>query len=1754
MKFPNYILSELVHEGRRILVYRGVSELNRQPVMIKTLKADFPTLKEIAQLKQEYQILVSLSIPGVIKTYGWERSQNRWALILEDGGISLKEFAEGNWLRLDNFLTVAIQITSALGEIHQQRIIHKDIKPKNILIHPQTQEIKLIDFSISSQLPEENSVLRLTNQIEGTLSYLSPEQTGRMNRLSDRRSDLYSLGVTFYELLTGALPFASSDPLELIHCHIAIQPIPPHEVRQDMPIALSELVMKLLAKNPEDRYQSAFGVKADLETIQTQLQSGAMVELAIAQHDISGQLLIPQKLYGRDAEITTLLAAFARVTSRDSTPIELVLVSGYSGIGKSSLVNEIHKPILQQRGYFISGKFDQFQRDIPYASLTQAFQTLIQQLLTESTANLEAWKNKLLKALGQNAQVMSDLIPEVELIIGVQPPVPQLPAVEAQNRFNQVLREFIQVFAQPEHPLVLFLDDLQWADLASLKLLQALMQDASCRNLLLLGAYRDHEVELHPLMQIVEEMQRSGARVSNIVLQPLQLENVQQLLTETFREDAASEQLATLIFQKTQGNPFFVIQLLQSLVQENLICFDFDSAHWQWDFEQIQMIGVTDNVVDLMIAKIQKLPEETRTLLKLAACIGNSFDLETLLIIYENSSINTARDLWSALQERLVIPLSNAYKVPLVVGEETAGATTFELVNYKFLHDRVQQAAYALIPEIERKATHLKIGQRLQQSQSAEAQKENIFELVNQLNYGIDLISSQAERDQLAALNFIAGQKAKASIAYEPATRYLNLGLELLSVDSWLLQYDLTLNLHESAIITECINANYTRSQALIDTALAQTKHLLDRVRIYKCQIQLDIAKADLPASINTALTILKLLGVPIPTETEKIQQYCQQLRLELVFEQNAIAALANLPVLSNPIIQAALEILNTMPGPVYIVRPELFMPMMLTMTRLSVQYGNWVPSSFAYCIYGVLSCGFFAEIDTGYAFGQLSLRVLEQFNNMTLYPQVLKVYSSHIHHTKNHIRSTIELFESAIDHSVETGNIEFLGYGASEQAIHLLLSGENLVTVNQKVLPKVELVEGFQQGLGIYYIRIARQMVLNLMGEADNPLTLTGESFSEATMLPVVEAANWKTLLCCFHLFKLMLAYMLGDIDTAIAQAELTAVNLDGVLGMVMQYEYLFYHSLSLLAQCDRLGASEKEQLLNQVHANQDVLKLRAIHAPMNFQHKYDLVAAETARVLGQRLVAMDYYDASIESARNHGYLHGEALANELAAKFYLSIHKEKIAKTYLRDAYQGYVSWGCLIKEHDLATRYPNLLKPNTPEYMLQPSLSEAVTATSALLDLSTAVKASVAIASELILENLLNELIKIAIENAGADTGILIAKLAGEFVVEVAGTVEQNQVVALITANVQFPLSILNYVDRTQEMVVINDATCESRFLHDAYITTYQPKSVLCIPILLHGQLQNLLYLENSLTTGAFTRERLEVLGLLSTQIAVSLENARLYRNLANANTQLENYAQTLEATVAERTLDLQAKTTHLEQTKIQLEASNQELEAFSSSVSHDLRAPLRRINFFTNWLTQSTGSELNEQSQDYLRRIVNSTQEMEQLIEGLLRLSRINRSEMHRQSVNVSAIVQSIAQTLQKDEPNRCVKFQIEMGITANVDTHLLKAALENLLGNASKFTRHRDLALIEFGVFHSEQHSTPVFFIRDNGVGFDMTYVDKLFIAFQRLHSSFEFEGSGIGLATVARIIQRHQGKIWAESTVGQGTTFYFTLEKGVAND
>jgi len=1612
-----YRIVEELYNGVRTLVHRGIRQADGRSVILKWLKNPSPAFAELVRFRNQYVITHNLDLPGIVKPLALEPYRNGYILVMPDEGyVSLQPSAishqhltaresgkiyakqdgqRGNQsslnshpLSIADFLNIGIQLTDILHGLYQNRVIHKDIKPANILIHPETKQVKLIDFSIASLLPKEAQEIQNPNLLEGTLAYISPEQTGRTNRGLDYRTDFYSLGVTFYELLAGELPFNSEDPMELVHSHIAKSPVFPR-TPHPIPPTLSEIALKLMAKNAEDRYQSALGLKRDLEKCLSRWQeSGAIEPFELGERDACDRFLIPEKLYGREAEVAQLLTAFERVSQENSefkiqnsklkqefkgqdtsnspqppnsltpqlpnspppqfpnsptphsptphtphpTRSELVLVAGYSGVGKTAVINEVRKPIIEARGYFIQGKFDQFNRNIPFCAFVQAFQDLIQQLLCESEPQLQQWRDKILQALGKNGQVMIDAIPSLEQIIGPQPPVPELSGSADQNRFNFLLQNFIQVFTTQDHPLVIFLDDLQWADVASLHLLTFLLYESKRSALLVIGAYRDNEVSLaHPLNFALEKICQAQARVSTIAIAPLPQEEINRLIADTLRcsPDLASP-LTQLIYRKTQGNPFFTTQFLRSLQSESFITFNECEGYWQCDLARIQSLTLSDNAVELMVRQLQKLAQETQNILKIAACIGNQFELQDLAIIAEQTSVEIVTSLWPALQAGLIRPQSQIYLFGRQEQEFLKTEKNILRVSYKFLHDRVQQAAYSLIPEAKKQSTHLKIGQLLLRNTPTEKQDEKIFAIVNQLNLGVDLIAERSQRDELAKLNLRAGQKAKASTAYSAALQYFSVGIELLPKTSWSTSYNLTLTLYVSATEAAYLSGHFTEMERLAEIVLKQGKSILDVIAIYEIKILTCMAQNQPQNGVEIALKTLKDLGIELP-ENPTQDEIGKELQATAIhFNERAIEAAISLPEMTAPTQLAAVRILATVFPLTYILGSNLMPLAILKIVNLSRVYGNTAPSSLGYVGYGLILCSVVGEIETGYQFGTLALKLLDRINAPPLKVKIVCLFNLFVRHFKEHNRMTLQPLLEAYQSAVEVGDWEYAAYSAHHYDEHCFFAGVELSELAQKTTSFSKELANLKQETIFRYNEMLRQVVLNLSGQGNQkPWILQGEAYDEVAMEPLHQQANDGLALFYLNFKKFLLLYWFSHFSKALEKANLTQQYLSSALGMLDVPAYYFYDSLVRLAIYPQTDESSRQEILTAVAANQAKIQHWARHAPMNYQHKYELVEAERDRVLGNKLDAMDRYDRAIAGAQENEYLQEEALANELAAKFYLDWGKEKIARTYLTDAYSAYSRWGGKAKVEDLERLYPQYIEPLQSGGGSSLEAAQLATQTlvglepSTLLDLSAFVKAAGAIAGEMQRDRLLSTLMQISIENAGAETGALILYRKGTWRIEARANnrrsegIEAESLPAIPLGSCQdLPLSIIRSVMRTQEPIVLANASRTDSFAADPYILDRQPKSLLCLPILAASpnprrhRLLGLLYLENNLVSGAFASARVEFLNLLIAQAAIALENSQLY-------TQVEAYSQVLEIQVEERTQSLEQFSASLKQ---------------------------------------------------------------------------------------------------------------------------------------------------------------------------------------------------------------------------------------------
>ena len=1495
---PGVAIYSQIYESATSLVYRGITQ-DERAIVIKMLKQDYPSPQELTRYRQEYQIMRSLNLEGVVKAYSQQDYQRTLVILLEDfGGESLERWRQQHPrpMPLSTFLRLGIDLTGILGRIHAANIIHKDINPGNIVFNRDTGVVKIIDFGIATRFNRTNPTFKSHYVLEGTLAYLSPEQTGRMNRWLDYRTDFYSLGVTFYELLTGQLPFPTTDILELVHCHIAKPPVPPHELNPTIPKPVSDMILKLMAKNAEDRYQSAWGIKADLECCEQFAECGQIDSIQLGLQDVSEQFQIPQKLYGREAEIRTLLAAFDRVSGRGNEvnsplKVEMMLVSGYAGIGKSALVQELYKSITEKRGYFISGKFEQFQRNVPYSALVDALRKLVKQLLGEPDKQVQQWRSRLLMAVEGNGQLIINALPEVELIIGKQPTVPEVGAIEAQNRFNRVFQQFIRVFCSKEHPLVLFLDDLQWIDSATLKLIQLMLLDEQTHSLFLIGAYRDNDLgPAHPLALTLSNLRKQGAVLQEIVLAPLTLEPLSQLIAGTLHHNTDTvRSLAELVLHKTEGNPFFVNEFLKTLYAEDFLKFNFHCRNWQWNIEQIQATNITDNVVVLMTNKLSKLPESVKQILQLAACVGNEFDLDTLSIICETPARKLFSDLVMAVQVGLILPTSELDENLLIQ-------------NYKFLHDRVQQAAYALIDKLQKQVIHLQIGRNLLQKTSPEQLSARLFEIVDHLNQGMGLVTAQPERTEIARLNLMVGQKAKAATAYEAALKYCNTGIELLKTD-WH-EYDLTLALYSQAAEAAYLHGRFEEMEQFVEVVLNHAKTVLDKVQVYDSRIQRYLSQGNQKEAVRIGLEVLKLLEVVLIDPSHLDVQRGLEETAALLSERE-IEDLIHLPKMTAPEPLAAMYIIANIVAAASMVSPALMILLVCKMVNLSINYGNATWSSLSYVAYGNVLCAVVQDIELGCKFGQLAFSLTQRLNTKKGNVKALTVLGAHIMHWKVHLRKTIPILVDAYQNAVETGDFEFAGHAACNVCCYSFFIGEELAELEQKTAGYSKAIRQIRQETPSNRIAVLWQTLLNLLGRSENPSRLTGSVYDEEQALLHAAAVKDRTEIDYFYLNKIILCYLFGEYHQAAQTAVLARQPLEDVAAVMEPPIFLFYESLVLLSLLVEASSSEKEAWLSCVSTNQEKLQKGANHAPMNYLHKFHLVEAEKARVLGQFLEAEEFYELALAGASENEFIQEEALAYELAAKHYLMRGRKKIAQTYMKEAHYCYKRWGATAKVKDLEIRYPQFF-PQSSSVASRPirSTAETTTNTSPIaFDLVAVMKASQAISREIELEQLLRSLMQILIENAGAQTGCLLLENSGEWVIEAACELDDGEQIcatrvlqSIPTANC-LPESIIQYVIRTHEAVILNDAAREGNFIHEPYIQQNQTQSIFCLPLLNQAKLVGVLYLENQLATGAFTPERSQVLNLLSTQAAIAIENAKLYSKLREGESRMTQFLEAI-----------------------------------------------------------------------------------------------------------------------------------------------------------------------------------------------------------------------------------------------------------------
>lgn len=1503
IQLPGYTVGELTCRSGGRVTYRAVRREDGAAVDVVTLDLEYPDRQQVAELRREGTIAAKLAdVEGVLKVHEvLTHGSGNLALICEPMPGSLKQHlaaSEGQGLPLAEALDIAWRLSRILGEIHAREIVHKALTPGRVLFDPAAGEIRLAGFNIASELEQERQGSQMARRLEGPLPYISPEQTGRMSRDLDYRSDYYSLGVLLFELLTGRRPFQADTVLEWVHSHISRLPPSPCEISPELPEAVAAIVLKLLAKNPEERYQSAVGLEADLAHCADELAATGRIEpFPPGRHDVVQRFLVPQNLYGRERELEQLFELFDAAAQGRS---EFCLVHGYSGVGKSALINEIDRPLVRERGFLVQGKFQQLQRGEAYAALASAFRGLVQQVLAEPESRLAQWREALNEALAPNARLVVELVPELELIIGAQPEVAKLPPAEARNRLHIVLTHFLGVFAAAEHPVVLFLDDLQWSDIPTLELLRRLVTSRELSHLLLIGAYRSNEVGVgHPLRLLLDDLQ-GQKNIRQLPLGPLDRDSVAKMVADALRREVdETRPLSDMLYDKAQGNPFFTNELLRQLHKEGAITPDPSSGRWNWDLDAARWAGMSSDVVEFMVDSLRRLPPATQQVLQLAACIGGTFDLNTLAAIYERTVGETAQALLPALKQHTVLPLHSSYRL---VGEEDESLPLNPV--YRFQHDRVQQAAYALIDSERLQAVHLSVGRLMLQHAGETVPEERLIDIVEHLNEGRSLIDAEAEQLQLAELNLRAGVRARHSAAYEAALTYLRVAEELLPGDAWRQRPATMQKLAAETQQCAYLTGRTDEAERWIEVMLEHAGSDLERSAILATRTRQYATLGRMEESILSAIQGLALLGVDFTEEPTAEDIADERIRVLENLGERRVADLVDAPPVEDPATLTAMRLLMEIFAAAFLSGSgNLFPYLVLKSVNLSLRHGNAPESAFSYAAYGMLLCGELDEPALGYEYGKVGLAINERLDDVTLKARVIYVYAMFVHHWSNHWSTLTPWFRKGIEAGYQSGDLLYLAYSAQDCVIWDPTL--DLETAHRQHAENLEIVRECAYQDSLDSATLFLQMQRNMLGLTDAPCILSDDGFDEEQCLAGMRERQFMTGIANYHIYSAEICLLYGDYDRALEHVREQDKLIKSAMSLPQLVRFYIIAFLTLATHYPKMGA--EEQATTRTRLERDLARMTrwADNCEANFRHLQYLMEAELLRLDGAREKTLERFDAAIDAARKSGFLHDEASACERAAGYLLDCGRWRAAEGYLRGAHHLYDRWGAQRKVTLMEQEYP-LLRELTSGARASTAVQEAGD-----LDLASVMKASREISGEIVLERLLKTTIGILLENAGGQWGCLVVRRDGHLVVEAAQSpVEGLSSVGLPShslvpdaegGKVPLPVTLISQVLHSDEAVVLDDAAGDGPFMQDPYVRKRKPVSVLCVP-LRRERFEGALYMENNLASGVFTGDRVELIRLLAAQASVAIENARLYE-------QLQGYSRTLEERVAERTAKLE-----------------------------------------------------------------------------------------------------------------------------------------------------------------------------------------------------------------------------------------------------
>jgi predicted ATPase/class 3 adenylate cyclase len=1463
--------ANVIHYGFESLIIKsGVKSLSK-PSCLKVLKEEFPSKEMLDQLDNEFNLCFNSKCSSVRKAIKRGKTQGHEDVILEYiEGKDLSKILSSEKFTFLQQLHLATDLASALADLHKENIFHRRIHPSNIIIEQSTNKIFFIDFGLATEgnafEPEFNNYQE--KEIE-SLKYIAPEQTGRINHAIDNRADLYSLGLILYRIFTGQLPFESEARLELMYANIAKTPVKPNEINAAIPKVISDIIMKLLSKNAEGRYQSAFGVKCDLEKcLQQFAQKGTLDNLAaidfeIAGFDFSGKLNFSNKLYGRKKEIDILNVMYEACAIGEK---KIVLISGNSGSGKSALVEELKNSVLQKKGVFIKGKFDQISSDTPYSTLVQAFNELAQFILAGDSVSQAKWKKKITEAIGNSGKILTQFMPGIEMLIGKQKEAPELKGIEAQNRFNYEFTRFFKSIADADSPLVIFVDDLQWADESSLNLFKIISENRDIDHIMLIAAYRKNEVnDNHPVGKKINELKEDRIPFEQMELNDLSYRDVFELVSETLLTKQQSiSLLSEIIYNKTKGNAFYVRQFLKSIYEEGLLHFDFESLEWKYNSDLILQMNVSGNVAELMNSFILKLPDETLDLLKTASTIGNNFSKRNLSVIKQLSERNIESLLNLSVSEGLIIPFET---------------------EYKFAHDRIQQAIYSLIPDDEKAAMHLLNGQRLAAQINETELQEKLFDLVNQWNLGAEKIVDKKEKNYLANLNLTAGNKAIASTAFPQALLYFEKGLNILDKDAWASQYDFILQLNTSAAEAAYLSGQYEKVDKFVNDLLQHSKSLIDSAKAYEIDIKKLIAQNKPLDAVKLGLNILKKMGIDLPLKPGKIQVMKDLIKIKYLLRNKSMEYYNSLPEMKDPEKNAAMRILSDISSASFFAVPNLVPLLAFKMIRLTITHGLSRKSPFSFAAYGYILSVFLNEIDKGISFGEIALHLAKKINAEELIGSILVTSNIFLVHRRTPLTETIHDLERSFKSGLESGDNEYASYAAHNIVYQFFIMGYPLADLSKKAETLELSIEKFQQDLTLKRLQLFRQSILNLIEGTENPDVLKGKIFDESEMDIADVTKSNEIYFQNLYLQKLYLALIFNLHNNGRKYVSIAEKYQESVKGTALYPLFYFYRSLLILDTSP--NPSSKKTILSQVKKDIGVLKKYEKYCPQTYSHKIFLLEAEYKYLEGDNEEAKILYDKALKAGTESNMTSDLAYAWERAGRFFLNTKQDLLANFYLQNAYRVYKRWGATAKLIQMESHYIQLRGGSGAEWQNQ--LLDEPAKQPANIDLETVLKASAALSSEIVLPRLLKIMMQIILENAGAQNGFLIMEKDGQKYIEaeIKADMEDIKILQSIAVSQSNLLaeSVVNYVYLTQETVILDDACKSDLFANDEFIKRNECKSILCIPLMNMGKIQAVIYLANDVTSGAFTAKGVGVLKLLAGQMAVSIENALFYSELEN-----------------------------------------------------------------------------------------------------------------------------------------------------------------------------------------------------------------------------------------------------------------------------